>query len=533
LLIVLNEKHKRKRNLDVSAMRKQFTNISEMLEVDFAEEDKSRLNKLKQSVKYYVSQLPHIGNPVPAKWKEVREAIERDLRNTITVQDYLKICQDNGITKRQDALVLSQYFHDIGVFLHFQSDDLLQKIIFLKPNWATNTVYKVLDHPILDEKHGRFNKEDANTIWCEEEYAIVCSELLRLMQKFFLIYQVDHSDEYIIPARLIATQPSYPWDEQENLFLHYKYDLFMPKGILSQFTVQMHRYINNHDYVWRRGVVLERDNTTAEVIESYDARSIKIRISGLHRRDFMTIITEQFDQINAQYKKMKVDKMIPCNCEKCKRENPPHFYEYNKLKRRLEKNRHDIECENSFDRVNIRSLIDEVIIEDRKNFPERELPPPPVKVKRNKIFVSYAHKDKEALEKIRTHLKVLENEGISVNLWDDTKIEAGMNWLDEIEKGLSSAKVAILLVSTDFLASEFISTNELPRLLKAAEKDGAIILPVILKPCRFAKHKQLSEFQAVNDPAKPLSKLTEDEQDEVLLALTDRIEKLMNDGGLY
>jgi hypothetical protein len=99
-----------------------------------------------------------------------------------------------------------------------------------------------------------------------------------------------------------------------------------------------------------------------------------------------------------------------------------------------------------------------------------------------------------------------------------------------INKALAAAKVAILLVSTDFLASDFIRTNELPPLLKAAENEGATILPVILKPCRFSKNKNLAEYQTVNDPeTEPLSKLSEDEQDEILLALIDRIDELTKD----
>jgi hypothetical protein len=88
-------------------------------------------------------------------------------------------------------------------------------------------------------------------------------------------------------------------------------------------------------------------------------------------------------------------------------------------------------------------------------------------------------------------------------------------------------KVAVLLVSTDFLASDFIKTDELPPLLKAAEEDGATIIPVILKPCLYSKHPKLAEFQGLNDPAQPLSKLTPDEQEEKLVALMERIAELM------
>jgi len=278
LLIVLNEKYKRKRNIDIDAMKERFTNISEVIDVDFAEEDKTRLNQLQMAVKYHASKLPLFGSPVPAKWTDVRDVLENDDRNTITLQDYLKICNDNGITKPKDALVLSQYFHDIGVFLHFQDDDLLKKTIFLKPNWATHTVYKILDHELLYQNEGRFTREDASTIWSEDEYEFVRDELLRLMKKFFLTYEIENSGEYIVPERLHQAQPEYDWDEKDNLFLRYHYDLFMPKGIMSQFTIQMHAYIANQDYVWMRGVVLEREKTTAEIIETYDARKIKIRI---------------------------------------------------------------------------------------------------------------------------------------------------------------------------------------------------------------------------------------------------------------
>ncbi len=148
-------------------------------------------------------------------------------------------------------------------------------------------------------------------------------------------------------------------------------------------------------------------------------------------------------------------------------------------------------------------------------------------VYRDKVFVSYSHKDKDILERVQIHLKVLEDEGVKVNLWDDSQIKAGMKWRDEIEKALSVARVAILLISTDFLASDFVRTKELPYLLQAAENDGAAILPLILKPCRFKSHKKLSKYQSVNNPDTPLSKLSEDEQDEVLLKLTNRVAELM------
>src|SRR5947208_1081832 len=97
------------------------------------------------------------------------------------------------------------------------------------------------------------------------------------------------------------------------------------------------------------------------------------------------------------------------------------------------------------------------------------------------IFISYSHQDRRWLERLRVHLRPLEREG-TAELWDDTRIASGSRWKDEIRQALAAAKVAVLLVSADFLASDFIATDELPPLLASAESAGVVILPVIISP---------------------------------------------------
>lgn len=145
---------------------------------------------------------------------------------------------------------------------------------------------------------------------------------------------------------------------------------------------------------------------------------------------------------------------------------------------------------------------------------------------RNKVFVSYSHLDKQYLTDIQRHFKPFLKQ---IDFWDDTKIEVGKKWKEEIRTAINETKVAILLVSTDFLGSEFIATDELPPLLKAAEENGAVILIVILKPCLFEEFNDLNQFQALNPPNRPLIKMDDTEKEELLVNLVRQTKRILNE----
>lgn len=133
---------------------------------------------------------------------------------------------------------------------------------------------------------------------------------------------------------------------------------------------------------------------------------------------------------------------------------------------------------------------------------------------KNNIFISYCHTDNEFLQRLLIHLRPLNKAGL-IKTWADTDLRAGDLWEQEITNALQRASAAILLISADFMASEFIVENELPPLLAKAEAEGTRIIPLIVKPCRFTRDKHISRFQAVNDPRKPLISLTEAEKEEI------------------
>lgn len=132
---------------------------------------------------------------------------------------------------------------------------------------------------------------------------------------------------------------------------------------------------------------------------------------------------------------------------------------------------------------------------------------------RNKVFVSYSHLDNEYLADVQRHFKPFLSH---IDFWDDTKILPGQKWKEEIRKAINETKVAILLASTDFLGSDFISTDELPPLLKAAEQNGAVILIVILKPCLFEEFETLNQYQEMNPPSRRVLKMDYSEKKSCL-----------------
>jgi internalin A len=368
LLIIKNEKQERQREINERQLRGQFTNLKETLRTNF--DTQRGLPEILKQIKHHISNLPHVGTELPKTWVKVREALERETRNHISLDEYLDLCEQNGFTSRQDKLQLSEYLHDLGVCLHFQEDDLLIKTVILKPTWGTDAVYKVLDNKQVINNQGRFSRDDLNQIWHEDKYATMQPELLRLMMNFKLCYEIINvSKTYIAPQWLTPNQPDYAWDESENLLLRYEYE-FMPKGILTRFIVEMHAWIESQSCVWKSGVILSKDDARAEITELYHYHKgeIRIRVSGKRQRDLLTTIRHELGKIHNSYnssddrlnkvQRLKYKTLVPCDCLTCKYSKNKHFYKLDILYNFQDKERDEIPCDISADMVSVRRLID-------------------------------------------------------------------------------------------------------------------------------------------------------------------------------
>lgn len=140
---------------------------------------------------------------------------------------------------------------------------------------------------------------------------------------------------------------------------------------------------------------------------------------------------------------------------------------------------------------------------------------------RDRVFICYAHEDREWLDRLQTFLKPYMRYD-RMDVWDDTRIPPGARWLDEIQQALRATRVAVLLVTEDFLKSEFIAGTELPYFIKASEPQGLSLLPVAVSHCAWDV-TPIKHYQWANDPQRPLDKMSEPEQNCVLTDVCKKV----------
>ena len=145
---------------------------------------------------------------------------------------------------------------------------------------------------------------------------------------------------------------------------------------------------------------------------------------------------------------------------------------------------------------------------------------------RDKVFISYSHKDTKWRDELDTHMKPFVRDG-SVISWSDKQISPGSKWLGEIKSAMADTKIAVLLVSPDFLASDFIHQHELGPLLKEAEQGGVKILWVPVRGSAY-KHTPLKNYQAVLDPGIPLAAMMKAKRDKAWVKIGEEIQKAVN-----
>ena len=414
VFILKNERDGRPFQLpDETGLRGRFVNLKEIFAADLAEPLPSTgsgstatpfpepveggtdwRDKLLSFIRYQAAALPHLARAYPKTWLAVRRALEADRRPYISRDEYLRICDAQRLPKASAEPLLT-LLHQLGVCLYFAEIPLLRKTVILKPTWATEAVYRVLDDKEVQHDLGRFDRADAARIWSTSKtqrasaylqgrpvryewtprsYADMHDELLALMEKFELCYELPEGGGYIAPQLLSRERPVYEFSIADTppplekggrggfegtgiSTIKYAYTGFMPKGAVGRLAVKLHAWIEDRRRrIWRHGVVLSNSGARAEVTEDLERRELTIRIAGDNRRDLSSVILHELERIHRGFYNLDVKVWVPCQCERAQQA----FFALQVL-RKFARDRQSIQCQECYQSLEAQDLLDGVL----------------------------------------------------------------------------------------------------------------------------------------------------------------------------
>lgn len=369
VIMTLNKCDQPIKELPIKEYESNFQNIKSFNKISLKTDYRQSFDEYRKSIIQIASELPHVGNPLPKVWLDIRKEIE-ELKlkglNHITLEQYLDLCK-KYFRKEDSALFISEFFHDLGVLIHFQEDIDLKDIVILNHEWITKGVYKVLDDKLVLEQKGRLSNEDLLRIWDIKDYKFKVKEMISLMKntKFDLCFELENR-EYLIPRLLPVDEIEHGWEtDSKNSKFEFRYK-FMPKGILARLIVKLNSDIKDNLY-WRYGVILEHNQTSALIKEKYFENKITIELKGTNKREFLYLIRKAVHEIHKDFNNIDFAEMVPCLCQNCKESNFPNFFEYGVLMRYEEKSVPLIRCNMSLEEIEVFKLTSDIA---RKSFAE-------------------------------------------------------------------------------------------------------------------------------------------------------------------
>jgi TIR domain len=141
------------------------------------------------------------------------------------------------------------------------------------------------------------------------------------------------------------------------------------------------------------------------------------------------------------------------------------------------------------------------------------------------MFISYAHEDEPLRKQLQKHLSLLQRQNL-VSTWHDRQITAGTDWANAIDEHLNSASIILLLISADFLASNYYYGVEMQRALDRDKAGQARVIPIIVRPCD-KKGAPFAHLQALPTGDKAIT--TWNNQDEAWTDVTRGIRRAIEE----
>jgi internalin A len=521
VLVVINKIKDHNFDLNRRGLQTKFPCIRGFFPTDC--ESGFGLEEITQAIQRETDRLEHLRDLFPANWFKIKNILDdlpnSEKQNFIPFTRYQQICSENGVDVGTSQETLVSFLHDLGTVINFRDNPRLSETQVLDPEWMTNGIYKILNADVLADKQGELRLVELVDILDPKEYPHVMHlYLLDLMRKFELCYEFyESAGHYLIPELLGKEEPNLnEFSAVDVLRFQYSYNI-VPEGLLPRFIVRS-RALNKNLPRWRSGVVLEWDGNRAIVTADVQDKRVSIAVIGpfAGRRRLLAVIRADMEHIHRSIVKLLAMQQVPVPG------HPGLVVSYKKLQtfevkgvtQFFEEYREDVV---TLDVADLLNGVEEP--SDKARGPMRE----EAGKGAIRIAFSYSHKDEELRDTLETHLKLLQRQDV-ISTWHDRKIKAGDTWVGVIDEEFQRADLILLLVSADFLASDYCYEIEIQTALAREAKGEAKVVPVILRACDWAD-SPFGTLQGLPKDVKPVTSWPN--QDEAWTDIAKGIKKVV------
>jgi internalin A len=474
VIVVLNKIKEHPFDLNRRALQQKYPLIRDVIKTDCA--DSTGIADLRKAIERETDRLEHLRDAFPASWFTIKDELAGMRRNYLLFDEYRAVCTQRGEADAKAQEDLAGYLHTLGIVLNYKDDPRVQDIHVLNPHWVTNGIYKILNADMLNRQQGEIRLHDLSEMLDAQEYpANMRRFILDLMKKFELCFSFpDDETHYLIPELLDKQETVEAASFTPETCLHFQYHYpVLPEGLLPRFIVRTH-VLSEGLPRWRTGVILAFEGCQALVKADVQDKKVFIAVSGpaAARRRLLAVIRSDFERIHHDIRNLQPQEMVPLP------EYPDVVVPYQKL-RVMEERRIQTFPEvvgHEVIEVDVHALLNGVDLEGtrrRESIMETQR-------QAVRLFYSYSQKDETLRNELETHLKLLQRQGL-LETWHDRQIEVGEEWKQKIDDNLERADIILLLVSADFIASDYCYKKEMQRAMERHEHDEARVIPVIVR----------------------------------------------------
>ncbi len=350
--------------MSIEPYKQHYPNIEEnLVRISCHDERKDTIDDLKDAISKAIPKLPQCREKLPKTWMEVKETLQGlpPDKYYICKKEFLEICSSKGINK-VTSMQVSKLLHNLGLIIHHQDDCTLSDLIIVKTDWCIDAAYSVIDDEAIIVRKGHFTKDDLARIWSDNKYAGKVNELIALMKYYRLCFELSNGRGWLIPILLPENRPEDCIIPNKcSIQIHYKYPKLIPPGLMASIIVESHQYLCGELY-WRFGVVLEKNQTRAYILEDPLAQLLRVCIEGKHPAMMTSIVRDRIEAVHnrltARSSLFEFEEWFPCICNVCSLSDKPNMYKSDELENMLDYGIEAVRCkENRFCEVSIKEIL--------------------------------------------------------------------------------------------------------------------------------------------------------------------------------